>query len=330
MAVRRLHQEQPESFEFSPENLDWARLQIAKYPEGREASAVILLLWRAQEQHAGWLPEPAMRYIADMLGMAYIRVLEVATFYTMFQLSPVGKKAHIQVCGTTPCQLRGAEDLIEVCKKRISNHPHSLSANGDFSWEEVECLGACVNAPMIQIFKDTYEDLGPAAFEDLITDLEAGRQINPGPQIDRVYAMPAGGTTSLTDPSLYDGSMVKHGLPVKSDTDNPAIGSKEADTEANIFLSGPRGKPDDLKKISGVGKVLETKLNNLGIYHYQQIADFTKQDIDKIDGLLRFKGRIARESWLEQAVILASGNQTEFSSRVANHKVPSSSNEGDK
>ena len=330
MAVRRLHQEQPESFEFSPENLDWARLQIAKYPEGREASAVILLLWRAQEQHAGWLPEPAMRYIADMLGMAYIRVLEVATFYTMFQLSPVGKKAHIQVCGTTPCQLRGAEDLIEICKKRISNHPHSLSANGDFSWGEVECLGACVNAPMIQIFKDTYEDLSPAAFEDLITDLEAGRRINPGPQIDRVFAMPAGGATSLTDPSLYDGSMVKHGLPEMSVNDNPAKRSKEADKAAKIFLSGPGGEPDDLKKISGVGKVLERKLNNLGIYHYQQIADFTKEDIDKVDGLLSFKGRIERENWLEQAVVLASGNQTEFSSRVANPKVPSSSNEGDK
>src|SRR5690606_32066434 len=161
MAVRRLHHEQPASFAFTAENLEWAQKIIARYPEGRQASAVIPLLWRAQEQHDGWLPEPAIRYVADMLGMPHIRVLEVATFYTMFQLAPVGRKAHIQVCGTTPCQLRGAEDLISVCKSKIAAHPHELSADGDFSWEEVECLGACVNAPMVQIFKDTYEDLTP-------------------------------------------------------------------------------------------------------------------------------------------------------------------------
>ncbi|MBA5776499.1 NADH-quinone oxidoreductase subunit NuoE [Stappia sp. F7233] len=199
MAVRRLHHEQPESFAFSEENLAWARNVIGRYPEGRQASAVIPLLWRAQEQHDGWLPEPAIRYVADMLGMPHIRVLEVATFYTMFQLQPVGKKAHIQVCGTTPCQLRGAEDLIRICKSRIAAHSHELSEDGNFSWEEVECLGACVNAPMVQIFKDTYEDLTPESFEKLIDDIAAGREVVPGPQNGRRFGAPEGGATTLTE-----------------------------------------------------------------------------------------------------------------------------------
>lgn len=199
MAVRRLHHEQPESFAFTEGNLQWAKKIIARYPEGRQASAVIPLLWRAQEQHDGWVPEPAMRYIADMLGMPHIRVLEVATFYTMFQLQPVGKKAHIQVCGTTPCQLRGAEDLIRICKSRIAAHAHELSEDGDFSWEEVECLGACVNAPMVQIFKDTYEDLTPESFEKLIDDISAGREVTPGPQNGRRFGAPASGVTCLKD-----------------------------------------------------------------------------------------------------------------------------------
>ena len=141
MSVRRLDAHQPASFAFTPENAAWAEATIANYPPGKQASAVIPLLWRAQEQHGGWLPEPAMRLVADMLGMAYIRVYEIATFYTMFQLSPVGKKAHVWVCGTTPCMLRGAEALVEVCKRRIHEEPHHLSKDGDFSWEEVECLG---------------------------------------------------------------------------------------------------------------------------------------------------------------------------------------------
>ena len=119
MSVRRLAAEQPEVFAFTPENLAWAKDQLKKYPQGREASAVLPIMWRAQEQCGGWLPEPALRYIADLLDMAYIRVYEIATFYTMFQLSPVGKKAHVWVCGTTPCMLRGAESLVEVCKRRI-------------------------------------------------------------------------------------------------------------------------------------------------------------------------------------------------------------------
>jgi len=201
MAVRRLHPDQPMSFEFTPENLEWAKGVIAKYPEGKQASAVIPLLWRAQEQHDGWLPEPAIRYVAEMLDMAYIRVYEVATFYTMFQLGPVGKKAHVQVCGTTPCMLRGSEDLVEVCKRRIAPKPFQLSADGDFSWEEVECLGSCANAPMVQIFKDTYEDLTPELFEKVLDGFASGNPPKPGSQTGRQCSAPAGGpTTLLEDP----------------------------------------------------------------------------------------------------------------------------------
>jgi NADH-quinone oxidoreductase subunit E len=146
-----------------------------------------------------------MEYIGDMLGMAYIRVLEVATFYTMFQLSPVGSKAHIQVCGTTPCMLRGAEDLKKVCQKKIHAEPHHLNADGTLSWEEVECLGACVNAPMVQVWKDTYEDLTPETLEKLIDDWQSGRKATPGPQNGRQHSMALGGASTLTDPSLYSG-----------------------------------------------------------------------------------------------------------------------------
>lgn len=217
MSVRRLHHEQPESFEFTPENLEWAKKVIERYPEGRQASAVIPILWRAQEQNEGWLTEPAIRVVADLLDMPKIRVLEVATFYTMFQLQPVGKKAHIQVCGTTPCQLRGAEGLIRVCKSKIAEKAHELSEDGNFSWEEVECLGACSNAPMVQIFKDTYEDLTEDTLSKLIDDIAAGREVTPGPQTDRRFAAPEGGPTTLTEidddtvggdpaPQIVDGS----------------------------------------------------------------------------------------------------------------------------
>jgi NADH-quinone oxidoreductase subunit E len=205
MSVRRLAppQQQPKEFVFTAENLDWAKKQIAKYPEGREQSAVIPLLWRAQEQFGGWLPEIAIRYVADMLGMPHIRALEIATFYTQFMLQPVGKLAHVQVCGTTPCRLRGAEDLLEVCKHRIHRDPQHVSADGNFSWEEVECLGACVNAPMVLIWSDTYEDLTAESFGKMLDGFAAGKPPKPGPQVDRQFSAPVGGATTLTDPSLY-------------------------------------------------------------------------------------------------------------------------------
>ncbi len=298
MAVRRLAEKQPESFAFAPDNLAWAKKEIAKYPEGRQASAVISLLWRAQEQE-GWVTEPAIRAIADLLGMSKIRVLEVATFYTMFNLEPVGGKAHIQLCGTTPCWLRGANDLKAVCHRRIGGE-HQLSANGDLSWEEVECLGACVNAPLVQIGADTYEDLTAERLEKLIDDIVAGRPLKPGPQIDRQFGAPIGGpTTLLDDPTA----------PAASDT---AI----VEAVQPRGLDAPRdGKADDLKRISGIGPKIEGLLNGRGIFHYDQIAGWSAAEIAWVDNDLSFKGRIEREDWIGQARVLAAGGETEFSRR---------------
>ena len=201
MSVRRLApaELQPKEFAFTAANLAWAKQQIAKYPEGRQQSAVIPILWRAQEQAGGWTPQKAIEHVADLLGMAYIRVLEVATFYTMFLLSPVGRKAHVQVCGTTPCMLRGSDELFKVCRRRIHHDPFHVSADGDFSWEEVECLGACVNAPMVLIGKDTYEDLTPELFEKVLDSFARGETAKPGSQIGRQACCPEGGPTTLKD-----------------------------------------------------------------------------------------------------------------------------------
>jgi len=195
MSVRRLHDKQPDSFAFTPENMDWAATQIAKYPEGRQASAVLPLLWQAQKQGGGWLSEPAIRCVADMLEMPYMRALEVATFYSMFNLSPVGKY-FVQLCGTTPCWLRGADDLKAVCRRQIGE-PGDISEDGKLSWIEVECLGACVNAPMVQINDDFYEDLTADTFERLLEDLRHGRNVMTGPQNGRQASAPEGGPTVL-------------------------------------------------------------------------------------------------------------------------------------
>ena len=199
MSVRRLAPKelQPASFAFTDENLGWVKQQIAKYPAGRQASAVIPVLWRAQEQNAGWVSEAAIRVTAELLGMPYIRVLEVATFYTMFLLSPVGKKAHVQVCGTTPCRLRGADELFKVCERRIHPEPFHVSDDGNYSWEEVECLGACVNAPMVLIWNDTYEDLTAESFERVLDGFVNGNPAKPGPQNGRQFSAPIGGPTTL-------------------------------------------------------------------------------------------------------------------------------------
>ena len=195
MSVRRLHDKQPDGFAFTPENMDWAATQIAKYPEGRQASAVLPLLWQAQKQGSGWLSEPAIRFVADMLDMPYMRALEVATFYSMFNLSPVGKY-FVQLCGTTPCWLRGADDLKAVCRRQIGE-PGDISEDGKLSWIEVECLGACVNAPMVQINDDFYEDLTADTFERLLEDLRHGRNVMTGPQNGRQASAPEGGPTVL-------------------------------------------------------------------------------------------------------------------------------------
>jgi NADH-quinone oxidoreductase subunit E len=236
MSVRRLAEKQPPSFAFTPANLEWAKAQIAKYPPGRQQSAVIPILWRAQEQSGGWLPQKAMETVADMLGMAKIRVLEVATFYTMFNLAPVGR-FHVQFCGTTPCLLRGADHLKKVLHRMIG-HENDVSADGTFSWTEVECLGACVNAPMVQVNADYYEDLTPETLTRILNDLAAGRTPKPGPQVDRHNSAPIGGETTLTDASLYAGNG-KHMQTGPALTDSEA---KKPGAAANVHES-PIPKP---------------------------------------------------------------------------------------
>lgn len=387
--LRRLHHTQPESFAFTPANLEWAQAQITKYPEGRQASAIIPLLWRAQEQE-GWLTRPAIEHIAGMLGMAYIRALEVATFYFMFQLQPVGSVAHIQVCGTTSCLICGAEDLIGICRERIAPAPHALSADGKFSWEELECLGACSNAPVVQIGKDYYEDLTAEKFNRILDELAAGRVPVPGPQNGRFTSEPKAGLSSLEGArdeahnasvalALSLGDTIKRidgtevpiltpwldsGKPAKPKSTRkgvapepkpsagqpvdetgvteqearakpkghpapevasapvvePAKSGEEAaaaspEGQAPRLLESAEGTPDNLQKLKGVGPKLEQKLNALGIWHFRQIAAWTDAEVAWVDGALNFKGRIARDGWVEHARVLAAGGGTEFSSR---------------
>ena len=211
---------QPAGFAFNAENAEWAKNQIAKYPAGRQASAVISLLWRGQEQE-GWVTHPMIESIAKMLSMPFIRVLEVATFYTMFNLEPVGTYL-VQVCTTSPCWLAGSDAVVDACKKHIHPSQHTVSADGKFSWMEVECLGACVNAPMLQIGKDFYEDLDGPKTEKLLENLRAGRAVKPGPQNERRSSEPLGGATTLTDPSLFDGSMIGKQARAPAEADKPA------------------------------------------------------------------------------------------------------------
>jgi len=372
--LRRLHSEQPESFAFTADNQKWAEAQLTKYPEGRQASAVIPLLWRAQEQE-GWVSKPAIEYIADMLDMAYIRVLEVCSFYFMFQMQPTGSVAHVQICGTTSCMICGAEDLVAICKEKINAKPFELSADGKFTWEEVECLGSCTNAPMAQIGKDYYEDLTAENFSRMLDDLAAGKPVVPGPQNGRYAAEPKSGLTSLTE---YDSGKTQYNASVQLATDlgdgvkriqgdevpilTPWVGkdgvvagraaaaqppkvpdapkpaakqAAEAKKPAPAKTAEPKtaaedsaeaqpetlkeargGLPDDLKLLKGVGPKLEETLNGLGFFHFDQIADWTEAEVAWVDSRLKFKGRIERDGWIEQAKRLAVGDDTEFAKRA--------------
>lgn len=319
--LRRLHPDQPAGFAFTEANLEWARAQVAKYPVGRQASAVIPLLWRAQEQE-GWLSRPAIEEVARMLDMAPIRVLEVATFYFMFHLQPVGSVAHVQVCGTTSCMICGAEDLIAVCRERIAPNAHELSADGRFSWEEVECLGACANAPMVQIGKDYYEDLTAARLGELLDAFARGEVPTPGPQNGRFASEPLGGVTTLA------GGVVAHDVNA-----SVALARMWGDTVARITgeplpppdpvvraltpvrpagLAAPReGGADDLKRIRGVGPKLEPLLHALGFYHFDQIANWTAAELAWVDENLEgFRGRASRDDWIGQARLLAAGGDS--------------------
>lgn len=390
--LRRLHPEQPSSFAFTPDNQVWAEAQITKYPEGRAASAIIPLLWRAQEQE-GWLTRAAIEHVADMLGLAYIRALEVATFYFMFQLAPVGSVAHIQICGTLSCMICGAEDLVAVAKEKIAPKAHQISADGKFSWEEVECLGACSNAPMAQIGKDYYEDLTAESFAGIIDAMARGDVPTPGPQNGRYASEPAGGLTSLTEYEAdrdelnisarmaadigdtikrIDGTEVPmlapwgrqsgEGLPAEPERPKPAnrakgkpaddTGVTKAEAPAKskakpaskdepakkaesktkekaaskpkaapapaaapaaaveeqtpeLLTAAREGGADDLKRISGVGPKLEGVLNDLGFYHFDQIAAWGPAEVAWVDARLKFKGRIERDDWISQAAAFA-------------------------
>jgi NADH-quinone oxidoreductase subunit E len=321
--LRRLYHDQPESFAFTPANQAWAEAQIKKYPDGRQQSAIIPLLWRAQEQE-GWLTRPAIEGVAEMLGMAYMRALEVATFYFMFQLQPVGSVAHVQVCGTLSCMICGAEDLIGVCKEKIADQAHDVSADGKFSWEEVECLGSCSNAPMVQIGKDYYEDLTAEKFAWILDELDAGRVPTPGPQNGRYAAEPLGGLTTLGDfdsgktkfnasaqlatdigdtVKRIDGTEVplitpwvkseksaaKKAAPKVKAAKKPVAASK-SDEKATVAAKKPRtmkaprkAGADDLKLIKGVGPKLEKLLNTLGFYHFDQIAKWSAGELSWVD-----------------------------------------------
>jgi NADH-quinone oxidoreductase subunit E len=221
MSGRHLAADQPKDFVFTAESMREVEVWLGRYPEARKRSAVIPMLWIAQRQAGGWLPEPAIRLVGEMLGMPMIRVLEVATFYTMFNLEPVGRH-HVQLCGTTPCMLRGSEDLKKVLLERIGPRG-SVTPDGLFSWIEVECLGACCNAPMVQVSTTEthhfYEDLTPELLEKLLDGLAGGQAPKPGPQIERQTSAPVGELTTLTDASLYDGSRAK---PVKLPNTAPA------------------------------------------------------------------------------------------------------------
>jgi len=314
MSVRRLADDnvQPAKFAFNRSNTSVVKGWIKKYPKDRKASAVIPLLMIAQEQD-GWVTKASIEHIAEMLEMPYIRVLEVATFYTQFMLQPVGTKAHIQVCGTTPCMLRGSEELMKVCKSKINEKQFETNAEGTLSWEEVECQGACVNAPMVMIFKDTYEDLTSERLEEIIDAFEAGNgdSVEVGPQIDRIYSAPAGGLTSLkSEPTVSKVTQA----PKKAASKKPAVKKAvakaapkkaAANTTGPIRLKKPEGKADDLKLISGVGPKLEKTLNSLGFWHFSQIAKWKKSDVAVVDNELSFKGRIERDDWIAQSKKLA-------------------------
>ena len=196
MTVKKISKEQPKSFEFSKENLEKIKGITLKYPKNKKSSAVMPLLFLAQKQNNNWLPLAALKNIAKLLEMPYIKVYEIATFYTMYNLSPVGKYL-VQVCTTTPCMIRGANKIVEICKKYIADEQYELSPNKLCSWMEVECLGACVNAPMMQINKDYFEDLDEKSAEEIIKLVMEDNLSKPGSYKNRKNTAPITGRTSL-------------------------------------------------------------------------------------------------------------------------------------
>ncbi len=294
--------EQPESFVFTPENEKKAEAFIAKYPQDRQASAVLALLDLAQRQSDGWVPQAAIEHIAEMLDMAKIRVLEVASFYSMINLAPVGKYL-VQVCGTTPCWLRGSDDVFAAVREELGVGVGETTGDGLFTIMEVECLGACVNAPMVQINDDYYEDLTKDNFKAVLRALKNGETPKAGSQSGRHSSEPVGGPTTL----LGNGSQAASAASAGDDAAEAPAPSL-SDPARPPKLDAPRdGGADDLKRISGVGPKIESTLNELGIFHFDQIAAWSDDEKTWIDGYLRFKGRIDREGWIDQAKRLSGG-----------------------
>ena len=324
--LRRLHPNQPDSFAFTDANQVWAEAQMTKFPEGRQASAIIPLLWRAQEQE-GWLTRPAIERVAEMLDMAYMRALEVASFYFMFQLQPVGGVAHFQICGTTTCMICGAEDLVGVCREKIAAKPHEISSDGKFSWEEVECLGACANAPMAQVGKDYYEDLTAVRLGEIIDEMAAGEIPAPGPQNGRFAAEPLAGLTSLTAHAAgrealnasvglastqsdtlkrIDGTELPLIMPWLNSDDRGSALDPSASARPTTLAKARDGGPDKLTKIKGIGPKLQELLFSMGFFHFDQIASWDKSQVAWVDeNLDGFKGRASRDDWVAQAFSLS-------------------------
>lgn len=337
MSARRLAIRQPETFTLSAAAKKEIDMWVKKFPKERQRSAIIPALWIAQKDGGGWLPEPALRLLGDMLDMAYIRVYEVATFYTMFNLEPVGTH-FVQLCGTTPCWLRGSDDLIAMLKRKIGPQ-RSISEDGKLSWLEVECLGSCANAPMVQISNGVgdsyYEDLTADSLEAVLDDLVAGRKPKAGSQSGRHTSEPSGGALALTSDAIYNQEAKLKALPnagktaeiiyhnadpkgrratVKGRKEQPKLPAqtKKAAKPKVLYTDGPTdGTPDDLKKIKGIGPKFEGDLNAKGIYYFRQIGAWKAADIKLVeaDALSRFPGRIKRDEWVKQGKALAKGGK---------------------
>ena len=334
MSARRLAIRQPKEFSLSASAKTEIANWVKKYPKGRQRSALIPALWIAQKDNGGWLPELALRELGDMLDMAYIRVYEVATFYTMFNLEPVGVH-YVQLCGTTPCWLRGSDDLIAMLKRKIGPQ-RSISEDGKLSWLEVECLGSCANAPMVQISNGDsdhyYEDLTAESLEAVLDDLVAGKKPKEGPQNSRHTSEPEGGALALNTVGLYNKSKTPTKLP---NAGKKAVITRHADdpkgTRATIagrknkpkapkptkaqakpkvlYTDGPTdGAPDDLKQIKGIGPKFEGDLNSKGVYYFKQIGAWKAADVKMVEGVIdSIPGRIKRDEWVKQAKVLAKG-----------------------
>lgn len=250
MSLRRLAKDQPKTFALSKAALKEIDVWVKKFPKGRQKSALIPALWIAQKDADGWLPEAALRALGDLLDMPYIRVYEVATFYTMFNLEPVGTH-HVQLCGTTPCWLRGAGDLKKVCEDKIGPKG-STSADGKLSWIEVECLGACANAPMVQVSNSDsdhyYEDLTPESFGELLDELAAGKTVDQGPKNGRFTSEPEGGATTLIEKGLYT-TVKKKALPKAVKKARKAPAKKAVAKKAPAKKKPAPKKPTAKKKV---------------------------------------------------------------------------------